>query len=163
MFQVQIVFDHFKIRADNINSNSSLGNWKAYGRAQCHDDWIEIFNINMDQSKQLLGRWENLTSDSCQCSTRLTASRWHGFTTTLSAYFINPFRSIAFRIFYIFDLYSIFQILRQVLPRAGGVAQGHSGARDASPHQQRGRVQRVQGQIPVYAGDGVIILMNETE
>ena len=29
--QVQIVFDHFKIRADNINTNSSLGNWKAYG------------------------------------------------------------------------------------------------------------------------------------
>ena len=55
-FQVQIVFDHFKIRADNINTNSSLGNWKAYGRAQCHDDWIEIFNIHMDQSKQLLGR-----------------------------------------------------------------------------------------------------------
>ena len=50
------MFDHFKIRADNINTNSSLGNWKAYGRAQCHDDWIEIFNIHMDQSKQLLGR-----------------------------------------------------------------------------------------------------------
>jgi len=55
--QVQIVFDHFKVRADNINTNSSLGNWKAYGRAQCNEDWIEIFEIRMDQSKELLGRY----------------------------------------------------------------------------------------------------------
>eukprot|EP00090_Calanus_glacialis_P014380 TRINITY_DN23170_c0_g1_i1.p1 TRINITY_DN23170_c0_g1~~TRINITY_DN23170_c0_g1_i1.p1 ORF type:complete len:870 (-),score=100.53 TRINITY_DN23170_c0_g1_i1:1263-3872(-) len=55
--QVQIVFDHFKVRADNINSNSSLGHWKAYGREQCNDDFIEIFDIHTDQSKQLLGRY----------------------------------------------------------------------------------------------------------
>ena len=45
------------------------------------------------------------------------------------------------------------QVLRQVLARAGGESQGHGGAGDAPPHQQRGRVQRVQGQIPVHAGE----------
>ena len=29
--QVQIVFDHFKVRVNNTITNSSLGNWKAYG------------------------------------------------------------------------------------------------------------------------------------
>ena len=29
--QVQIVFDTFKVRTDNIVENTSLGAWKAYG------------------------------------------------------------------------------------------------------------------------------------
>jgi hypothetical protein len=31
LLQVQVVFDHFKVRINNTGVNSSLGNWKAYG------------------------------------------------------------------------------------------------------------------------------------
>ena len=41
LFQVQIVFNHFKIRADSISANSSLGNWKAYGWVPHGAVWFE--------------------------------------------------------------------------------------------------------------------------
>ena len=44
------------------------------------------------------------------------------------------------------------QVLRQVLARARGVAEGHGGAGDAPPHGQRGSLLRVQGPLPVHAG-----------
>jgi len=56
--QVQIVFDHFKVRVNNTGVNSSVSAlWKAYGREQCFEDYVEIYNINNDQTKQLLGRY----------------------------------------------------------------------------------------------------------
>lgn len=55
--QVQIVFDSFKIRTDNLKQDSSLGAWVAYGRAQCVEDWLEIYQIYQDQSEELIGRY----------------------------------------------------------------------------------------------------------
>ena len=51
------------------------------------------------------------------------------------------------------DHLSTSQILRQVLARTRGESQGHRGAGDASAHKPGGGVQRVQGKIPVHAGD----------
>jgi len=57
--QVMLVFDHFRVRADNITAekNSTLGNWKSYGREQCVEDYVEIFTINNPNQRQLLGRY----------------------------------------------------------------------------------------------------------
>ena len=55
--QVQIVFDSFKLRTDNLPENEALGNWVAYGRQQCVEDWVEIFQIYQDRSEELVGRY----------------------------------------------------------------------------------------------------------
>jgi hypothetical protein len=55
--QVQIVFDSFKVRTDNLFQNDSLGAWMAYGRVQCVEDWLEIYQIYQDQSVELVGRY----------------------------------------------------------------------------------------------------------
>ncbi|XP_059082755.1 cubilin-like isoform X2 [Tigriopus californicus] len=55
--QVQIVFDTFKVRTDNLNRNTSLGAWNAYGRVQCVEDWLEIYQIYRDNSEELVGRY----------------------------------------------------------------------------------------------------------
>ncbi|XP_071744912.1 LOW QUALITY PROTEIN: cubilin [Lepeophtheirus salmonis] len=55
--QVQIVFDTFKVRTDNLQSNTSLGAWKAYGRNQCVEDWLEIFQVYRDKTEELVGRY----------------------------------------------------------------------------------------------------------
>lgn len=55
--QVQIVFDSFKVRTDNLNKETSLGAWKAYGRSQCVEDWLEIYQIYQDSSEELVGRY----------------------------------------------------------------------------------------------------------
>ena len=43
--QVQIVFTNFKIRTDNLKQVESLGAWVAYGRKQCVEDWLEVYQI----------------------------------------------------------------------------------------------------------------------
>jgi len=56
--QVMLVFDHFRVRADNLSAlNASLDNWKAYGRDQCKEDYVEIFTIQTKNERQLLGRY----------------------------------------------------------------------------------------------------------
>jgi len=55
--QVQIVFDSFKLRTDNLPANEALGNWVAYGRSQCVEDWVEILQIYQDRSEELVGRY----------------------------------------------------------------------------------------------------------
>jgi hypothetical protein len=63
--QVQIVFDNFKVRTDmlqpdnlkvnNITDKSSA--WKAYGREQCVEDWVEIYQIYRNMNEELVGRY----------------------------------------------------------------------------------------------------------
>jgi len=61
--QVMLVFDHFRVRADNVvNGNTSLGNWKAYGRDQCLEDYVEIFTMITGSERQLLGRYCSTSS-----------------------------------------------------------------------------------------------------
>ena len=55
--QVQIVFDSFKVRTDNLVQTPDLGAWVAYGRAQCVEDWLEIYQIYQDRSEELVGRY----------------------------------------------------------------------------------------------------------
>ena len=55
--QVQIVFDTFKVRTDNLRQNTSLGAWKAYGRDQCEEDWLEIYQVYRRESDELVGRY----------------------------------------------------------------------------------------------------------
>jgi len=55
--QVQIVFDNFKVRTDNLKQDQSLGAWVAYGRSQCVEDWLEIYQIYQDRTEELVGRY----------------------------------------------------------------------------------------------------------
>ncbi|XP_043246214.1 cubilin-like isoform X2 [Amphibalanus amphitrite] len=50
--QVRLVFDNFKVRAENINGS-------AYGVHNCHEDWLEIYNIYYDNSTDLIARYCN--------------------------------------------------------------------------------------------------------
>ncbi|XP_056630783.1 tolloid-like protein 2 [Diorhabda sublineata] len=50
--QVTLVFDNFKIRADDVNA--SIG---SYGTTLCQEDWIEIFNVYRDGSETKIGRY----------------------------------------------------------------------------------------------------------
>ncbi|XP_023327852.1 dorsal-ventral patterning tolloid-like protein 1 isoform X2 [Eurytemora carolleeae] len=64
--QVMLVFDHFRVRADKLENisvaNASLGNWKAYGRDQCLEDYVEIFTLINKAERQLLGRYCSTSS-----------------------------------------------------------------------------------------------------
>jgi len=61
--QVQIVFDNFKVRTEKLaTSNNSLGAWKAYGREQCVEDWVEIYQIYRDMKEELVGRYCSASS-----------------------------------------------------------------------------------------------------
>ncbi|KAH8383445.1 hypothetical protein KR009_008609 [Drosophila setifemur] len=51
--QVTIVFDHFKIKADN-NANATAG---AYGSNACFEDWLEMYVVYRDNNDRLLGRY----------------------------------------------------------------------------------------------------------
>ncbi|KPU72791.1 uncharacterized protein Dana_GF23226, isoform I [Drosophila ananassae] len=51
--QVTIVFDHFKIKADN-NANATAG---AYGSGACFEDWLEMYVVYRDNNDRLLGRY----------------------------------------------------------------------------------------------------------
>ncbi|XP_055908933.1 uncharacterized protein LOC129943472 isoform X2 [Eupeodes corollae] len=55
--QVTIVFDHFKVKADNINSTAG-----AYGASACFEDWLEIYVIYRDNNDRFLGRYCGLTA-----------------------------------------------------------------------------------------------------
>ena len=35
----------------------SIGAWVAYGRAQCVEDWLEIYQIYQDRTEELVGRY----------------------------------------------------------------------------------------------------------
>ncbi|XP_068155589.1 cubilin isoform X2 [Drosophila tropicalis] len=56
--QVTIVFDHFKIKADN-NANATVG---AYGSGACFEDWLEMYVVYRDNNDRLLGRYCGLTA-----------------------------------------------------------------------------------------------------
>ncbi|EDW24358.1 GL23444 [Drosophila persimilis] len=56
--QVTIVFDHFKIKADN-NANATAG---AYGSGACFEDWLEMYVVYRDNNDRLLGRYCGLTA-----------------------------------------------------------------------------------------------------
>ncbi|XP_017101036.2 tolloid-like protein 2 isoform X2 [Drosophila bipectinata] len=51
--QVTIVFDHFKIKADN-NVNATAG---SYGSGACFEDWLEMYVVYRDNNDRLLGRY----------------------------------------------------------------------------------------------------------
>ncbi|XP_015514875.1 tolloid-like protein 1 isoform X1 [Neodiprion lecontei] len=55
--QVTLVFDHFKVRADN--ANSSVG---YYGIHICQEDWLEIYNMYRDNTEKLIGRYCGMTA-----------------------------------------------------------------------------------------------------
>ncbi|XP_055847931.1 uncharacterized protein LOC129913342 isoform X3 [Episyrphus balteatus] len=55
--QVTIVFDHFKVKADNVNSTAG-----AYGASACFEDWLEIYVIYRDNNDRFLGRYCGLTA-----------------------------------------------------------------------------------------------------
>ncbi|XP_037027198.1 cubilin isoform X3 [Bradysia coprophila] len=55
--QVTIVFDHFKIKADNANTTGG-----AYGLTVCVEDWLEMYVIFRDGSERFLGRYCGLTA-----------------------------------------------------------------------------------------------------
>ncbi|CAH1967539.1 unnamed protein product [Acanthoscelides obtectus] len=54
--QVTLVFDNFKIRADNVNT--SIG---SYGTI-CQEDWIEIYNIYRDGTETKIGRYCHMSA-----------------------------------------------------------------------------------------------------
>ncbi|XP_030573703.1 uncharacterized protein LOC115771944 isoform X1 [Drosophila novamexicana] len=56
--QVTIVFDHFKIKADN-NGNATAG---SYGSGACFEDWLEMYVVYRDNNDRLLGRYCGLTA-----------------------------------------------------------------------------------------------------
>ncbi|XP_015022668.3 cubilin isoform X3 [Drosophila mojavensis] len=56
--QVTIVFDHFKIKADN-NVNATAG---SYGSGACFEDWLEMYVVYRDNNDRLLGRYCGLTA-----------------------------------------------------------------------------------------------------
>ncbi|XP_024938391.1 bone morphogenetic protein 1 isoform X2 [Cephus cinctus] len=55
--QVTLVFDHFKVRADNANSTVGF-----YGPQICQEDWVEIYNMYRDSTEKLIGRYCGMTS-----------------------------------------------------------------------------------------------------
>ncbi|KAJ6637891.1 Cubilin [Pseudolycoriella hygida] len=55
--QVTIVFDHFKVKADNANTTGG-----AYGLSVCLEDWLEMYVIFRDGSERFLGRYCGLTA-----------------------------------------------------------------------------------------------------
>ncbi|EDV91452.1 GH13954 [Drosophila grimshawi] len=56
--QVTIVFDHFKVKADN-NANATAG---SYGSGACFEDWLEMYVVYRDNNDRLLGRYCGLTA-----------------------------------------------------------------------------------------------------
>ncbi|KAH8407152.1 hypothetical protein KR222_009554 [Zaprionus bogoriensis] len=56
--QVTIVFDHFKIKADN-SANATAG---SYGSGACFEDWLEMYVVYRDNNDRLLGRYCGLTA-----------------------------------------------------------------------------------------------------
>ncbi|XP_012263563.1 tolloid-like protein 2 isoform X2 [Athalia rosae] len=55
--QVTLVFDHFKVRADNANSTVGF-----YGIHICQEDWLEIYNMYRDNTEKLIGRYCGMTA-----------------------------------------------------------------------------------------------------
>ena len=37
--------------------SEEMGAWVAYGRSQCVEDWLEIYQIYQDRSEELVGRY----------------------------------------------------------------------------------------------------------
>ncbi|XP_059483669.1 tolloid-like protein 1 isoform X3 [Neocloeon triangulifer] len=54
--QVNIVFDHFKVRADSANTTHG-----SYGH-YCQEDWLEIYNMYKDGTEKLVGRYCGVTA-----------------------------------------------------------------------------------------------------
>ncbi|XP_060525969.1 bone morphogenetic protein 1 isoform X2 [Cylas formicarius] len=55
--QVTLVFDNFKIRADNVNSTSG-----SYGLTSCQEDWLEVYNLYRDDTETIIGRYCHLSA-----------------------------------------------------------------------------------------------------
>ncbi|CAA9999332.1 unnamed protein product [Nesidiocoris tenuis] len=55
--QVSIVFDHFKVRADSVNTTGG-----AYGSLICQEDWLEMYNLYRDGTEKLTGRYCSMTA-----------------------------------------------------------------------------------------------------
>ncbi|XP_034244816.1 tolloid-like protein 2 [Thrips palmi] len=55
--QVTVVFDHFKVRADQGNATTG-----AYGSDVCHEDWLEMYNLYHDGTETLIGRYCSTTA-----------------------------------------------------------------------------------------------------
>ncbi|XP_037910464.1 tolloid-like protein 2 isoform X3 [Hermetia illucens] len=55
--QVTIVFDHFRVKADNVNTTGG-----AYGASVCFEDWLEIYVLYRDGSDRFLGRYCGMTA-----------------------------------------------------------------------------------------------------
>ncbi|KAG8237067.1 hypothetical protein J437_LFUL005174 [Ladona fulva] len=54
--QVNIVFDHFKVRADT--ANATFGSYGAY----CQEDWLEVYNVYKDGTERQVGRYCGVTA-----------------------------------------------------------------------------------------------------
>lgn len=42
---------------ENLINAEEMGAWVAYGRSQCVEDWLEIYQIYQDRSEELVGRY----------------------------------------------------------------------------------------------------------
>ncbi|XP_046671731.1 dorsal-ventral patterning tolloid-like protein 1 [Homalodisca vitripennis] len=63
--QVTLVFDHFKVRADQANSTAG-----SYGTTVCQEDWLEMYNMYRDGTEKLIGRYCGMTAPGPLDSTR---------------------------------------------------------------------------------------------
>ncbi|XP_046405387.1 tolloid-like protein 1 isoform X1 [Ischnura elegans] len=54
--QVNIVFDHFKVRADG--ANATFGSYGSY----CQEDWLEVYNVYKDGTERQVGRYCGVTA-----------------------------------------------------------------------------------------------------
>lgn len=55
--QVSLIFDSFKMRADNANATGG-----AYGNSVCFEDWVEIYILFRDGKDRFLGRYCGYTA-----------------------------------------------------------------------------------------------------
>ncbi|XP_070502962.1 cubilin isoform X3 [Chironomus tepperi] len=55
--QVTIIFDHFKVKADNANTTGG-----AYGTSVCFEDWLEMYVLYRDGTDRFLGRYCGYTA-----------------------------------------------------------------------------------------------------
>ncbi|XP_054267928.1 dorsal-ventral patterning tolloid-like protein 1 isoform X1 [Macrosteles quadrilineatus] len=63
--QVTLVFDHFKVRADQANTTAG-----SYGTTVCQEDWLEMYNMYRDGTEKLIGRYCGMTAPGPLDSTR---------------------------------------------------------------------------------------------
>ena len=140
----------------------SLGAWKAYGREQCNEDYLEIYNIHTDQSTQLLGRLDRLP---CSVFSRegvrgRGAADWGSeLSSSASSPGAGGTALTLISLSQLLCVPGVLQVLRHHLPRPGRLPARHRGAQAPPPHRQPERVVRLPRQVSWNVwGFGFIVL-----